>query len=271
MTKHQSAWIESARSSLTEIKSPAQVLTDFAALSKAHPTSIAREVIGQRPNGELIEVYRFGAGTKKLLVYGCPTPNRLLGANVALAIAQTFAQAHPELIKLPIRWHIIPCLDLPPSEHAADEVEIDLCLDNPRVETRALLSYAERIQPHLCWSLHDSHDSAEPTATTILTDRTISSGVCDDARKILEQHHIKVDDQADDLVMGPGFARIQANTPSWDCSTYSILSTLGPVLICDIGRDESLAPTTLAQVQLELLWRMSAMLLGLSRSPTKTS
>jgi len=87
MPKHQWAWIEAARSSLTEMKSPAQVLAELAELAKAHPTSIAREVIGQHPTGEPIEVYRFGAGTKKLLIYGRPTPNRILGANVALAIA----------------------------------------------------------------------------------------------------------------------------------------------------------------------------------------
>lgn len=271
MPKHQWAWIESARAELTELKSPAQVLAEFSELAKAHPTSIAREVIGQHPSGELIEVYRFGAGTKKLLIYGCPTPNRLLGANVALAIAQTFAQAHPELVKLPIRWHIIPCLDLSSSEQADQLGAIDWCLDNPRVETRALLSYAERIQPHLCWSMHDSHDSELPSPTKLLTDRTISSGVCDDTRKILKRHHILLDAQADDLVMGPGFARIQTTTTNWDSSTYSILSTLGPVLICDIGRQEALSLSTMAQVQLELLWRISAMLLGLSLATTKRS
>jgi len=155
-----------------------------ASLEKASPR-VTVEVAGTSVNGLPIHHIRFGKGSAKALVTGFPHCHEPVGGMTVLSLMRLLEQGHPQLNRLDVEWHIVPCIDPDGAllneswtqqpftfanymrkRHVQSWLEQVDCsfpiaykklhFDQPSKEAAVLKSLLEQIRPDYFFSLHNS-------------------------------------------------------------------------------------------------------------------
>jgi hypothetical protein len=244
------------------ILTPNEVLDRCRYLALAHP--IERRILGRSAAGHEIEAFEWGAPEHaSVLLYGFPDPGEAVGATLLVSLLEAWGAGEPALSSLPVRWHVLPCLNrddqpdagasLRPARRTSATREVDWCLDAPRPETRALLDYAAGVRPVLTLALHDELQSGESLPAYIAVSRPLGAGVVARLTDRLARLGIPLEPSLARADMGPGFFVMSELATGYASSTFSRLEQYGLVLVCEVGHYEGVVPAALVEAQAHAL------------------
>ena len=228
-----------------EALEPATAVASAARRVAERAPGVTRHTIGEDETGRAIEAYEFGTGQTPLLAYGFPDPGEAVGGNALLALMRHHAAGGASNLTADFRFHVIPVLNavdqpgegdsLETTYKSLDRREVDWCLDHPRPETRALLEYADVVEPSATFPLHDEFHADDHEAGYVLTDRVVDAGIAGRMSAWIRRV-VPIADAPVHETMGPGFAVMAEIADDWDQSTFSVLSEWGPVVIPEVPR-----------------------------------
>ena len=235
---------------------PIEVLERCRLVSRRDPR-VERRIVGATEAGQPMEAYFFDGvplPEAAVLLYGFPDPGEAIGATGIVALLEGFALDHRLLRRFPVAWALIPCLNLddqPNQGRTLSHVfksrsvrQVDLCADDPRSETRALLALANAVRPRLTLALHDEYHGDDEVPAYIGTTRVLPRDTCDRMRAALRAFGIPLSSTEDHPLMGAGFVDSRRYGSRYDRSAFPLLDRHGLVLTCEIRTAREHEPRT---------------------------
>jgi hypothetical protein len=244
--------------SVGKILPPRIVIDEFSKLARSSSCIVSR-MIGRTEQGLPIEAYEIGSGSQPVLCYAFPDPGEAVGGTGALALMQGVVQGHPSLHHLPVRWHMIPCLNFDDQPHQGEALgvvkqaiearDVDWCLRHPRAETTALLTYAHAVRPVFTFAMHDEYHSGELRSAYVPVSHVLEPLYCQAIRQCLCDAGYAIDATYHHPTMGEGFFEMKDVGP-YPESTFSVLAQHGLVFICEVSDNPALRPSEIVHTQL---------------------
>ncbi len=241
-----------------ELLSPITAIEYFAKMAR-YDNRFTETKIGADTSGRDIFAYSFGSGDNHCLFYAFPDPGEAVGARGLVALANLLQAGACNFKNMPVCWHFIPCLnfvDQPDSGKTLQTVrktaaqEVDWCLNNPRPETTALMSFADKIRPVFTLAMHDeAHDNTASSSYLGVT-KTLSPRSIQLIRSMYYKCGAVLNPDYSDKEMGDGFFRMDQIGDEFNNSTFSHLSGYGQVMVADVGKEKGLKISDLVFLQL---------------------
>ena len=161
------------------------LLSEMDALAQMHPTAIRRTLLGHSRQGEPIEEFAIGNGSRHFVIVGGVHPNEPIGFRTIEHLAHELLDDETLTLGLDATWHLVPCIDPDgtrlneawfgaPSDRVGyarnfyrpapdEQVEWSFPFvykrarfDRPLPETRALMALCDRVRPALFVGLHNA-------------------------------------------------------------------------------------------------------------------
>lgn len=214
---------------------------------------------GLSAQGNPIDVFEFGCGTRTVFWYGFPDPGEAVGATGIVALMEALAEGHPSLNTQDIHWIFIPCLNLDDQPDEAEfwqtirkrsDQEVDWCVSEPRPETAMLLEISANSRPQFTFPLHDEWHAHEEIPVYFPVSRVMSASVCDRIRAHFAYHDLTLTDDFKHSSMGRGFVLMRELEGDFANSTFAHFAEHGLVAICEVCDNGRISARDLVATQI---------------------
>lgn len=251
--KSLSSWV-------TEILPPLAVLSECDSIARKN-ANVHKTELAITESGHSIDAYKFGNGKRHIFLYGFPDPGEAVGGMTILSLLRGLLRDNSDLVSLNLTWHFIPCLNFDDQPNEGIKLEhifrnpkireVDWCVDNPRIETTAILNYAETLRPVFIYPLHDEYHSGEATPAYMMVSEPIDSNLCQIARNCLKTLGFHIKKSYPHPKMGEAFDTM-TRYQNYSNSTFSRFEKYGLVGMCEVSQQPKISTWQLVAAQLSI-------------------
>ncbi|PLX16961.1 MAG: hypothetical protein C0601_08765 [Candidatus Muiribacterium halophilum] len=251
--------IKSFAKGVDDILSPVEVIEWFENIAKEN-NKIKEEIYNKDETGRDIKCYVIGKG-ETILLYAFPDPGEAVGGTSIKVLTQLLLDEQSSISKMPYRFVIVPCLNFldQPNNGVKNErlqktraQEVDWCLSDPRLETRAIIKIAKKYEPKLTFPLHDEWHSKEYVDPYLGVDPVISKKLATEITEIFAGYDMEMNSEYDDPEMGKGFFNMKSIGPEYKNCTFSLFAKMGHVFVCEVPYGKNLKASSLVEIQLSV-------------------